>query len=89
MKKWWKPWPASGDATYFEIAIITEDGYRSEFHHMDKKKIAPEVLKLLQAPSSSFKPETLQESFGPPRGDTEKVFRLFASLYLGVPRGIS
>ena len=49
MKKWWKPWPASGDATYFEIAVITEDGYRFEFHHMDKKKIAPEVLKLLQA----------------------------------------
>jgi hypothetical protein len=49
MKKHWKPWPASGDSTYFEIAVITNDGYRFEFHHMDEKHIAPEVLKILKS----------------------------------------
>lgn len=49
MTKYWKPWPASGDTTYFEIAVISDDGYRFEFHHMDETQIAPEVLKSLRA----------------------------------------
>ena len=49
MKKHWKPWPAPGDTTYFEIAVITDDGYRFEYHHMDEKHIAPEVLRILKS----------------------------------------
>jgi len=49
MTKRWKPWPQAGDALYFEIAVITPDGYRFEFHHMDEKRIAPDVLKILKS----------------------------------------
>lgn len=53
MTKRWKPWPQSGDALYFEIAVITPDGYRFEFHHMDEKRMAPEVVKILKAGDSN------------------------------------
>lgn len=48
MEKYWTPWPKSGDPTYFEVAVITDDGYRFEFHHMNENRLSPEVLKILQ-----------------------------------------
>ncbi|MES3037353.1 MAG: hypothetical protein V4736_05540 [Bdellovibrionota bacterium] len=47
-EKFWKPWPATGSQYYFEIAVITDDNYRFEFHHMDETNMAPEVLKILK-----------------------------------------
>lgn len=46
--KYWRPWPASGSRTYFEVAVITDEGYRFEFHHMDEDQLAPEVLAILR-----------------------------------------
>ncbi|MGK5084713.1 hypothetical protein WDW37_15575 [Bdellovibrionota bacterium FG-1] len=48
MEKFWYPWPKEGDQTYFEVAVVTVDGYRFEFHHIDETKLSPEVLKILQ-----------------------------------------
>jgi hypothetical protein len=43
-KKLWSPWPASGDPTYFEIAVVTDDGLRFEFHHVDRAKLPTAIV---------------------------------------------
>jgi hypothetical protein len=45
--KYWKPWPASGDPYYFEVAVITDDGHRFEFHHMDETHLSRQIQDLL------------------------------------------
>ena len=52
-EKFWRPWPETGDENYFEVAVITEDGFRFEFHHMDEEKLSPEVLKALKSGSGT------------------------------------
>jgi hypothetical protein len=52
--KYWRPWPASGSRTYFEVAVITDDGYRFEFHHMDEDQLAPDVLTILRKGSGKI-----------------------------------
>jgi hypothetical protein len=54
-EKYWHPWPAGGDRNYFEIAVVSPEGYRFEFHHMDENKISAEVLALLQAGGGEIK----------------------------------
>ena len=44
-----KPWPRTGPTLYFEISVTTTDGYRFQFHHVDRDTLTPEVLKLLNA----------------------------------------
>ena len=48
MQKFWYPWPKSGDEHYFEVAVVTDDGYRFEFHHMNENQLAPQVLAILK-----------------------------------------
>ncbi|HXT01287.1 MAG TPA: hypothetical protein VN915_11470, partial [Elusimicrobiota bacterium] len=33
LEKYWKPWPQTGDPTYFEVAVVSDEGLRYEFHH--------------------------------------------------------
>jgi hypothetical protein len=47
--KWWKAWPEAGEALYFEVAVVTDDGTRFEFHHIDENQLSPEALKILKA----------------------------------------
>lgn len=42
--KHWKPWPQSGDPSYFELAVIDNDGNRFELHHVDKATLPSEVV---------------------------------------------
>ncbi len=50
-EKFWRPWPETGDENYFEVAVITDDGFRFEFHHMNEQKLGPEVIHALKAGS--------------------------------------
>ncbi|HTL11420.1 MAG TPA: hypothetical protein VL588_02965 [Bdellovibrionota bacterium] len=47
--KFWNPWPQGGDRHYFEIAVITDEGFRFEFHHMDETRMADVVLNILKS----------------------------------------
>lgn len=49
-KKYWKPWPQSGNSMYFEVAIVTPQGYRFELHHIDRDALTPAVLSALKSP---------------------------------------
>lgn len=42
--KHWKAWPASGDPSYFELAVIDNEGNRFELHHVDKSTLPKEVI---------------------------------------------
>jgi hypothetical protein len=44
MKKFWKPWPQAGDAAYFEVAVISEDGIRYEFHHVNRSTLPADIV---------------------------------------------
>ncbi|MES2770147.1 MAG: hypothetical protein V4596_13460 [Bdellovibrionota bacterium] len=45
--KYWKPWPETGNSTYFEIAVVNEGGYRFEYHHMDRDTLPKEIVDIL------------------------------------------
>lgn len=47
LEKQWLPWPARGDATYFEVAVISPDGIRYEFHHVDRNTLPASLVKML------------------------------------------
>lgn len=47
MTKFFKPWPATGSDVYFEIAIVTDDGVRFEFHHIDRSRLPAKIVQLL------------------------------------------
>jgi hypothetical protein len=47
MTKHWIPWPNSGDEMYFELAIITDEGLRFEFHHVDRQTLPAETIAAL------------------------------------------
>ena len=42
--KHWKPWPSSGDPSYFELAVIDNAGNRFELHHVDKASLPKEII---------------------------------------------
>lgn len=44
MKKFWTPYPQHGDDMYFEVSVITDDGLRYEFHHVDRNTL-PSAIK--------------------------------------------
>lgn len=50
LKKFWVPLDQAKSSevnpNYFEIAIITPDGFRLELHHIDPKKVSPKILDL-------------------------------------------
>ncbi len=41
--KHWKPWPAVGDPSYFELAVVDNAGNRFELHHVDKATLPQEI----------------------------------------------
>lgn len=47
--KWWKPWPASGEDAYFEVAVIAQNGLRYELHHLDRSTLTKEVINQLKS----------------------------------------
>lgn len=47
MTKFFKPWPASGLATYFEVAVIRDDGLRFEYHHVDRARLPQAIISML------------------------------------------
>ena len=53
--KFWTAWPGDGSSVYFEVAVITDDGYRFEFHHMDETRLSDEVMKILRQGSGRVK----------------------------------
>ena len=42
--KHWKPWPADGSARYFEIAVVDDNDFRYEFHHIDKVSLPQDII---------------------------------------------
>src|SRR6185312_1912041 len=49
LEKYWKPWPQTGDPTYFEVAVISDDGLRFEFHHVDRDSLPAAIVAKLDA----------------------------------------
>lgn len=47
--KYWKPWPQTGSDTYFEVAVIADDGTRYEFHHVNRQTLPQRIVDLLNA----------------------------------------
>ncbi len=47
MTKFWKPWPQEGDATYFEVAVVGDEGTRYELHHVSRPRLPAEIVNLL------------------------------------------
>lgn len=47
MTKFFKPWPQTGSEVYFEIAIITDEGVRFEFHHIDRSRLPAQIVQML------------------------------------------
>lgn len=47
LTKFWKPWPMQGDPSYFEIAIVSDEGYRFELHHVDRARLPSSIIDLL------------------------------------------
>lgn len=46
--KWWKAWDGHPTASlYFELAIITPDGYRYELHHVDPMTLPTDTVRAL------------------------------------------
>lgn len=45
--KQWKPWPAQGNSTYFEVAIIDSFGNRFEYHHVNRDSLPQEIVNQL------------------------------------------
>lgn len=53
MEKQWQPWSGRGKHDpYFELAIVTDDGYRFEYHHVDSEKLPPATIAALNAGSA-------------------------------------
>jgi hypothetical protein len=53
LEKFFKPWPETGEDLYFEVAIVDDQGFRFEFHHVDRKSLPPSIVDRL---NSSFNP---------------------------------
>ena len=51
MTKYWKPWPQSGSATYFEVAVVDASGIRYEFHHVSRSSLPPSIVAQLDSPN--------------------------------------
>ncbi len=49
LQKFWKAWPQRGDAYYFEVAVIADDGIRYELHHVDRDTLPPAIVRMLNA----------------------------------------
>ena len=49
MTKYWLPWPQQGNATYFEVAVIADDGTRYEFHHVNRSSLPSRVIALVES----------------------------------------
>jgi hypothetical protein len=49
LEKFWKPWPQTGDPTYFEVAVVSDDGIRYEFHHVDRETLPSRIVAKLDA----------------------------------------
>jgi len=49
MTKYWKPWPETGNNTYFEVAIVADDGTRYEFHHVNRSTLPDRIVSILDS----------------------------------------
>ena len=49
LEKFWKAWPETGDPTYFEVAVVADDGLRYEFHHVDRETLPADIVAKLNA----------------------------------------
>ncbi len=48
--KWWKAWDGKPtDSLYFEVAVVTDTGYRYEMHHVNPKTLPGDIVSLLNA----------------------------------------
>jgi hypothetical protein len=43
----WIPWPGKGSPNYFELAVVTAEGYRFEFHHVDRANLPGSTVEAL------------------------------------------
>lgn len=49
MEKYWKAWPKAGEALYFEVAVVADDGTRYEFHHVNRKNLPKRIVDILNS----------------------------------------
>ncbi len=49
MDKMWKAWPQQGESTYFEVAVVTDEGFRFEFHHVNRSTLPGPIVAMLNA----------------------------------------
>lgn len=47
LRKYFRAWPKTGPALSFEVAIITDEGFRFEFHHIDRDTLPTEIVQML------------------------------------------
>lgn len=74
MTKYFKPWPASGDSTYFEVAVVTPEGNRFEFHHMNRDRLPKAIVDLLNQGGAEVAAGTLLgEAIVWPGGDYHHI----------------
>lgn len=59
LKKYWMPWPEEGNPTYFEVAVVAENGIRYEFHHMDRDTLPDSIVNKLNAGGGTVEAGTL------------------------------
>ncbi len=50
--KHWRPWPQDGNPTYFELAVINDDGVRFEYHHVDRERLPQAIIAKLDRGNS-------------------------------------
>jgi hypothetical protein len=59
MTKYWKAWPAQGNDTYFEVAVVADDGTRYEFHHVNRKTLPASTIALVESGGRANAGDTL------------------------------
>lgn len=68
--KYWTAWPGDGDAVYFEVAVVTDDGFRFEFHHMNADQLPPTIIEKLKSGTGRIEAgELLGQTIYWPSGD--------------------
>ncbi len=59
LEKFWKPWPETGDSTYFEVAVVSSDGTRFELHHVDRDTLPAGIVRMLNSGGGTVAAGTL------------------------------
>ncbi|MBI3556239.1 MAG: peptide-methionine (S)-S-oxide reductase MsrA [Deltaproteobacteria bacterium] len=87
--KFWKAWPQTGDHMYFEVALIDEQGYRFELHHIDRDSLPAEIVAALNAGGGTIAKGTrLGRVVHWPNSDTDDTIYNHTHYNIVAPDGI-